>query len=160
MAAVVSGAVPSPITTTRSSASSLAGKVPPYPHRPWPRQLVTEATWIRLAKQLGGRTLDLGGPVGRQRRHPHGAAGQRARPRSPLPAWSAPPANSPRSGDTMLRRSAWSAPSEILFGYEPIGSPDDRPWLDHGRWPIRHPLGAAVRSIGCSSTLRISEGEG
>ncbi|MGF1627819.1 MAG: NADH-quinone oxidoreductase subunit C, partial [Alphaproteobacteria bacterium] len=28
-----------------------------------------------------------------------------------------------------------------LFGLEPEGLPDLRPWLDHGRWGIRHPLG-------------------
>ncbi len=30
-----------------------------------------------------------------------------------------------------------------LHGLVPVGAPDDRPWLDHGRWGIRHPLGAA-----------------
>jgi Ni,Fe-hydrogenase III large subunit len=30
-----------------------------------------------------------------------------------------------------------------LFGYHAIGAPDQRPWLDHGRWPIGAPLGAA-----------------
>jgi Ni,Fe-hydrogenase III large subunit len=30
-----------------------------------------------------------------------------------------------------------------LFGYRAIGVPDARPWLDHGRWPIHAPLGAA-----------------
>jgi Ni,Fe-hydrogenase III large subunit len=29
-----------------------------------------------------------------------------------------------------------------LFGLEPEGNPDDRPWLDHGRWGLRHPLGS------------------
>lgn len=29
-----------------------------------------------------------------------------------------------------------------LFGLEPEGLPDSRPWLDHGRWGMRHPLGA------------------
>ena len=29
-----------------------------------------------------------------------------------------------------------------LYGLEPEGSPDQRCWLDHGRWGIRHPLGA------------------
>jgi len=29
-----------------------------------------------------------------------------------------------------------------LFGIEPEGSPDTRPWLDHGKWGIRHPLGS------------------
>jgi len=29
-----------------------------------------------------------------------------------------------------------------LYGWEPEGLPDTRPWLDHGRWGIAHPLGA------------------
>jgi Ni,Fe-hydrogenase III large subunit len=28
-----------------------------------------------------------------------------------------------------------------LYGFTAIGAPDARPWLDHGRWPVRHPLG-------------------
>ena len=31
-----------------------------------------------------------------------------------------------------------------LFGHEPRGAPDARGWLDHGRWGVTHPLGAAV----------------
>jgi Ni,Fe-hydrogenase III large subunit len=30
-----------------------------------------------------------------------------------------------------------------LFGLLPQDSPDTRPWLDHGRWGVRHPLGRA-----------------
>lgn len=29
-----------------------------------------------------------------------------------------------------------------LYGLLPEGAPDLRPWLDHGRWDLRHPLGA------------------
>ncbi len=29
-----------------------------------------------------------------------------------------------------------------LFALRFIGLPDQRPWLDHGRWPMRHPLAA------------------
>ena len=29
-----------------------------------------------------------------------------------------------------------------LYGLEPRGLPDQRPWLDHGRWGVRHPLSA------------------
>jgi len=29
-----------------------------------------------------------------------------------------------------------------LFGLEPEGLPDSRPWLDHGQWGRRHPLGS------------------
>ncbi|MGO7428512.1 NADH-quinone oxidoreductase subunit C, partial [Rhizobium ruizarguesonis] len=28
-----------------------------------------------------------------------------------------------------------------LTGLEPQDLPDIRPWLDHGRWDLRHPLG-------------------
>jgi Ni,Fe-hydrogenase III large subunit len=28
-----------------------------------------------------------------------------------------------------------------LYGLEPDGLPDARPWLDHGRWEVHHPLG-------------------
>ena len=31
-----------------------------------------------------------------------------------------------------------------LFGLDPVGLPDTRPWLDHGRWGVRHPLGSGV----------------
>ncbi|HMN86715.1 MAG TPA: NADH-quinone oxidoreductase subunit C, partial [Bauldia sp.] len=31
-----------------------------------------------------------------------------------------------------------------LFGLVPVGLPDTRPWLDHGRWGVAHPLGAAT----------------
>jgi Ni,Fe-hydrogenase III large subunit len=30
-----------------------------------------------------------------------------------------------------------------LFGLEPDGAPDLRPWLDHGRWDVSHPLDRA-----------------
>ncbi len=32
-----------------------------------------------------------------------------------------------------------------LYGIEPNGCPDPRPWLDHGAWGVTAPLGEAVR---------------
>ena len=32
-----------------------------------------------------------------------------------------------------------------LFGLEPEGAPDARPWLDHGRWDLAHPLDRSPR---------------
>ena len=29
-----------------------------------------------------------------------------------------------------------------LYGFEPVGAPDTRPWLDLGFWDVQHPLGA------------------
>lgn len=33
-----------------------------------------------------------------------------------------------------------------LFGLEARGAPDDRPWLDHGRWGVTFPLGLAAEA--------------
>jgi len=35
-----------------------------------------------------------------------------------------------------------------LFGLAPRGADDERPWLDHGRWGKRHPLGVATADAG------------
>jgi Ni,Fe-hydrogenase III large subunit len=34
-----------------------------------------------------------------------------------------------------------------LYGIRPGGSPDRRPWLDHGTWGVRHPLAAAPEPV-------------
>jgi Ni,Fe-hydrogenase III large subunit len=34
-----------------------------------------------------------------------------------------------------------------LFGLEPEDAPDTRPWLDHGKWETRHPLGRRKAEI-------------
>src|SRR5205807_1613651 len=48
------------------------------------------------------------------------------------------------------------------FGLEAEGLPDDRRWLDHGRWGLRRPLGAAepASSTGDAYTFLAAEGEG
>ena len=33
-----------------------------------------------------------------------------------------------------------------LYGFKPVGLSDTRPWLDHGVWGVRHPLGAHRRA--------------
>ena len=47
-----------------------------------------------------------------------------------------------------------------LFGFVAVGAPDARPWLDHGRWPMRHPLGLPVAREGASFAYAFLEAEG
>ncbi|MBP0583412.1 NADH-quinone oxidoreductase subunit C [Labrys sp. LIt4] len=49
-----------------------------------------------------------------------------------------------------------------LFGLLPIGLPDTRPWLDHGMWPVRHPLGDRTPSPGSAPPYPFlsAQGEG
>jgi len=46
-----------------------------------------------------------------------------------------------RPGAIRMERAA----SELV-GLAPIGLPDTRPWLDHGRWPVRRPLAPVPES--------------
>ncbi|MCC6983632.1 MAG: NADH-quinone oxidoreductase subunit C [Bauldia sp.] len=49
-----------------------------------------------------------------------------------------------------------------LFGLEPEGNPDARPWLDHGVWGVRHPLGSPAKTTDAAPPYPFltAEGEG
>src|SRR3954468_10603221 len=49
-----------------------------------------------------------------------------------------------------------------LYGIEPEGLPDQRPWLDHGKWPVRQPLGKRTASAaeGDRYSFLPAEGDG
>jgi Ni,Fe-hydrogenase III large subunit len=47
-----------------------------------------------------------------------------------------------------------------LYGLEPEGSPDTRPWLDHGRWGLRHPLGERASAPTAGGTYAFHPAEG
>lgn len=109
-------------------------------HRPWPRAVVDPAVWSLAAGQLAEghwRLLGLWGEP--QTAHmalldePAGGIAVISVDcmdgRYPSVGQRHPPA-------MRLERAA-----RDLFGIEPAGLPDRRPWLDHGRWGVRHPLG-------------------
>ena len=47
-----------------------------------------------------------------------------------------------------------------LFGLTALGARDDRRWLDHGRWPIRHPLGEPAERQGLADAYPFLKAEG
>lgn len=49
-----------------------------------------------------------------------------------------------------------------LFGLRPVGAADDRPWLDHGRWLVCHPLGVPTSHSGSGEpyVFLAAEGDG
>jgi Ni,Fe-hydrogenase III large subunit/Ni,Fe-hydrogenase III component G len=113
--------------------------------RPWSRVIVTPKTWNFVTKELAEGHLILLGLWG------DGDAVHMAllneepvdigvitvecvNGRFPSVGASHPPA-------IRLERAI-----RDLYGLEPDGLPDQRPWLDHGRWGIRHPLGARVET--------------
>jgi Ni,Fe-hydrogenase III large subunit/Ni,Fe-hydrogenase III component G len=118
-------------------------------HRPWPRVAVEEADWLRLrdAMQAADRwTLlglwaEAGEDVEGDRVHMalrDGEAGQIAVVSLDCPAGRFPSIAAVRPSAQRLERAI-----RDLFGLEPDGLGDPRPWLDHGNWALRHPCSPA-----------------
>jgi len=117
-------------------------------HQPWPRFVVTAQAWRHVAAEIGfGRAtlLALWGDAGvvptvhlamLEERSGEIAVISLACPERKFPSVGAhvPPAIRPE-------RAIHS-----LCGYEPVGGPDLRPWLDLGFWEVRHPLGARSKA--------------
>ena len=119
-------------------------------HRPWPRLVVTAEVWRHVANELAaGRATLLGlwGDAGAslsvhmaliETDTSNIAVVSLERADQIFPSVGAlhPPA-------IRLERAIAS-----LYGLEPIGAPDTRPWLDLGFWDVQHPLGARMPAPG------------
>jgi Ni,Fe-hydrogenase III large subunit len=109
-------------------------------HRPWPRAVVTPEIWVAASERLAAgewTLLGLWGEAGAVHMalldEPEGAIGVAS-----LECGDAFPSVGRHHPPAIrLERTI-----RDLFGLEPDGLVDARPWLDHGRWGTRHPLGA------------------
>jgi Ni,Fe-hydrogenase III large subunit/Ni,Fe-hydrogenase III component G len=113
-------------------------------HRPWPRVVVNEDVWRDAIAGLASGEATLLGLWSDGEAVHMGLADQAmngllvlslACPDRLFPSIAAahPPA-------LRLERAL-----RDLHGLEPEECPDPRPWLDHGRWGVRHPLGEASK---------------
>lgn len=110
------------------------------PHRPWPRAVVDPAVWSFIIDQLAEGDWTLLGLWG-ETDAVHlalldDAAGDVAVISLEVPEGRYAAVGRRHPAAIRLERAA-----RDLFGLEPKGLPDGRPWLDHNRWDVRHPLG-------------------
>jgi Ni,Fe-hydrogenase III large subunit/Ni,Fe-hydrogenase III component G len=131
----------------------LAGSSPVADHRPWPRAIVDEARWLALRDRLGTADWALLGlwadrsaggslSVHVALRDESGEATDGVGVVSLLcPQGRFPSLGAVRPGAIRLERMMAET-----FGLVAEGADDSRPWLDHGQWPVRHPLGDAAAS--------------
>jgi Ni,Fe-hydrogenase III large subunit len=112
---------------------TLRGTMVPH-HRPWPRQVLDRYDQPALPAFLAASDAELfdlwadAGVVHAALRDP--ASGAFAVASVPCPKGRFASIAAVRPGAIRLERAI-----RDLFGYEPVGSADARPWLDHGRWP-------------------------
>ena len=123
---------------TLKDALSRAAAMPAS--RPWPRFIVTPELWRDLARQLADGLWTLSGMWGDvgmvHMALVDAKAGQIAIVSLVCDGGRFPSVAAFHAPAARLERTI-----QDLFGYESVGAPDQRPWLDHGRWPVRHPLG-------------------
>jgi Ni,Fe-hydrogenase III large subunit len=115
------------------------GRKTPH-HRPYPRVILDPTLWNAAADHLAeGRfsLLGLWGEPGTVHMALHdpedGSIG--------VVSLDCPGGRYPSIGRRHAPALRLERTLRDLFGLEPEGLPDRRPWLDHGRWGVRHPLG-------------------
>ncbi len=115
---------------------------PAVAHRGWPRFAVDSNAWRAIGEALREGKLDLLGLFGDagsvQCVLYEAATRQIVSASIDVHAGRAPSLAQFHAPAMRLERAA-----NDLFGIEFVGLPDPRPWLDHGRWPVHHPLGEA-----------------
>ncbi len=122
-------------------ADILATGRPVECHRPWPRVAIDAEAWRLAGDRLAGGDLTLLGLWG-DTDAIHAALLDPATNDIGTVTLACPDGRFPSIGRVHPPALRLERAARDLFGLEPEDSPDERPWLDHGRWPVRRPLGA------------------
>ncbi|TAN56337.1 MAG: hydrogenase expression protein HypE, partial [Rhodospirillales bacterium] len=118
-------------------------------HRPWARRIVDFETWQNVIELLAVSDWDFLGLWAEPQAGDDGKFQIHMALRDaenttvvvislPLDGLSYPAVSGVRPGALRLERSIAD-----LYGLVALGAEDMRPWLDHGRWPVNHPLSEA-----------------
>jgi Ni,Fe-hydrogenase III large subunit len=123
----------------RALADLVAAGQPVAAHRPWPRAIVPEAVWIEAAQQLRDGHLTLLGLWG-EPKTAHMAVLDESTWRGAVLTLRCADGHFPSVGRLHPPAIRLERAIGDLFGMMADGSPDMRPWLDHGRWGVAQPL--------------------
>ena len=114
-------------------------------HRPWSRVIVDAKQWMAIAAQLRDSACTLSGLWGDEAVVHMALLDEAACGMAvlslPCPDGSFPSVAQMHPPAIRLERTIHD-----LVGLVPEDAPDPRPWLDHGRWDVRHPLGGRAAS--------------
>jgi Ni,Fe-hydrogenase III large subunit len=130
----------------------LSAGLPVVAHRPWPRVQVHPDTWRDTAAHLADGSLvllSLWGEVGRI----HMAVLANDPREAAVISLDCPDSCYPSVGASHAPAIRLERAARDLFGLQPVGLHDMRPWLDHGRWDTEQ------RPANAYSFL-LSDGEG
>jgi Ni,Fe-hydrogenase III large subunit/Ni,Fe-hydrogenase III component G len=109
-------------------------------HRPWPRVIVDREIWNAIAGQLAEGQATLLGLWGEAQSVHMALRGEQPNDITVV-SLECPDGRFPSVGRLHAPAIRLERTIQDLFGLDAEGAPDPRPWLDHGRWGVRHPLG-------------------
>ena len=109
--------------------------------RPWPRRAVDKDAWRAAGELLAAGDRSLLGLWG-EAATVHLALFDEASGGIEILSLDCPDGKFPSIGRVHPPALKPERTIRDLFGLEPVGLPDTRPWLDHGRWGVAHPLAA------------------
>ncbi len=110
-------------------------------HRPWPRVVVGEVTWRVAARELADGQATLLGLWG-DTDAVHMAMLAEPSGEIAVVTYECSNGTFPSVGAVHPPAIRLERAIHTLYGLEPLGLPDQRPWLDLGFWDVAHPLGA------------------
>ncbi|MCG6206825.1 hydrogenase expression protein HypE [Rhodopseudomonas sp. HC1] len=128
-------------------------------HRPWPRTVVDRAVWsfaVRMLSERQWQLLSLWGEPSRV----HMALFDPRSGEIGVISLDCPNGTFPSVAARHLPALRLERTITDLFGLKPEGAIDDRPWLDHGQWGVRTPLGERVEADAPSPAYRFLPVEG
>jgi Ni,Fe-hydrogenase III large subunit len=128
-------------------------------HKPTPRVIVSADTWRMLAGELAAGRMTLFGLWG-DTGQVHMALLEGSE--IVVVTIECPDGKFASVGQVHPPAIRLERAIQDLYGLEPLGLPDRRPWLDHGRFGVRHPLGARLEAEPMSPPYNFlpAEGEG
>jgi Ni,Fe-hydrogenase III large subunit len=122
-------------------AALLAERTPVAGHRPWPRYEIDHDAWLAVGQALGEGGGDLLGLWG-DNESIHLALRAKGQRVPCVVTVRVKIADFPSIGRFHAPTIRLERALRDLYGFAPLGIPDRRPWLDHGAWGLRAPLGA------------------
>ena len=131
-------------------------------HRPWPRTAVDADLWRDAIALLAAGECSLLGLWG-EPGQVHMALLEEAAREVAVVSLDCPDGRYPSVGATHAPAIRLERAARDLFGVVPEDLHDERPWLDHGRWGVTHPLARQPQEVEIGRTgyafLKV-EGEG
>ena len=109
-------------------------------HRPWPRVVVTDGAVALDRVRACRRARDAARPLGRAARRDTWPCSW-SRPTSRWSTVECADGQFPSVGALHAPAIRLERAIHDLYGLEPRGALDTRPWLDLGFWDVQHPLG-------------------